>query len=64
VLLQQIRAHPQRVETSIKGLEGCLGLDVRSDAGSTAVFDIDGRPYRDLVAFAIGLQRVKGRRFH
>src|ERR1700688_4366484 len=54
----------QGIKTSVERLEYGLGFDARADAAGGAMFNVDGRPHSDLVAYAIRLQRVKRRCLH
>lgn len=58
------RGYAQGIETSVKRFERRLGLDVRADATGGTVLDVDGSSHRDLVAFAIRVERVKSRGLH
>src|SRR5580700_188368 len=54
----------QRIETSIEGFEHGLGLYACADSAGSAMLNANGRSHRDLVAFAVRLQRMKCRRLH
>src|SRR5271165_46477 len=56
--------HAQGIEASIERFQHRLGLDPRADAAGGAVLNVDRRPHRDLIALAVGLQRMKRRRLH
>src|SRR5208283_2201766 len=57
-------AHPQGVKPPIEGFEFRHGLDASADSAGSAMLDMDRRPYRDFVAFAVRLQSAERRRFH
>src|SRR5579872_7129123 len=52
------------VEASVERFEQGFGFDASADPAGGAVFDVDRCADGDLVAFAVGLQRVKCSRLH
>ncbi len=58
------RGYAQGIETSVKRFERSFSLNVRANATGGTVLDVDGSSHRDLVAFAVGLERMKRRGLH
>src|SRR5271166_3327968 len=58
------RSHTQSVEASVKRLQHGFRLDARADATRGAVLDVDRSSHSNFVAFAVWLQREKGRGLH
>jgi len=58
------RSNSDRVEAPVVGIQYRLCSDLRADTAGGAMFNVNGRPDGDLIAFAIGLQRVERGRFH
>ncbi len=56
--------HAQGIKMAVKRFEHGLGFDAGADAAGGAMFNVDGCSDSDLIAFAVGLQRMKGRGFH
>ena len=64
-LLQVVtRGDAHGIETAVESLQHCFDLDVRTNPAGGAMFDMDRGAYRDLVAFAIRLERMKRCRLH
>src|SRR5271165_446100 len=56
--------HAQNIKPSVKRLERSLRLGVRPNAAGRPVLNVDRSSHRDLVSFAVGLQREKARSLH
>src|SRR5438477_1081517 len=56
--------YAQGIKAAVKRLQHRLSLDAGADAAGGAVFDVNGCPYGDLVAFTVRLQCMEGGGFH